>query len=74
MTDKQEKNTPKSTRRTSKWFKENKVERVQQFINPETESELLEAYLFLVDHYNGKKKEAIANAIMTEYKRIKEEK
>ena len=73
MTDKQEKIAPKSTPRTSKWFEQNKVERVQAFINPKTEPELLEAYLFLVDHYQGKKKEVIANAIMTEYKKMKEE-
>lgn len=62
-----------STPRTSQWFAENKVERVQAFINPKTEPELLEAYLFLVDHYKGKKKEVIANAIMTLCKKVKEE-
>jgi hypothetical protein len=66
------KNTPKSTPRTAKWFGENKVERVQAFINPKTEPELLEAYLFLVEHYKGKK-EALAHALMNEYKKVKEE-
>lgn len=59
-----------STERTSKWFKENKTERVQVFINPKTEPELLEAYLYLVEHYGGKK-EAIGNAVIAEYKKLK---
>lgn len=67
-----EKETVKSTPRTAKWFDQNKVERVQAFINPKTEPELLEAYLFIVEHYKGKK-EAIAKAIMTEYKKLKNE-
>ena len=66
------KKVSKSTPRTAKWFVENKMERVQAFINPKTEPELLEAYLFLVEHYKGKK-EALANALMNEYKKVKEE-
>lgn len=61
---------PKSTKRTSKWFGENKVERIQAFINPKTEPDLLEAYLFLVEHYDGKK-EALSKAILAEFKNIK---
>lgn len=72
-TKSEETNKPKSTPRTVKWFENNKVERVQGFINPKTEPELLEAYLYLVEHYNGKKKELLANMIMNEYKKIKAE-